>query len=134
MSALAIRLTFASTGGAERGEALAAHAYLFAERAQSPSAALRVKQALCRAWRSHAPQLSAALLKQGGQGRQRARVLAEGFFAVLFFLAEATFAFATAGFPSPRGAFAFAAASIAFRASVFSPFRSASAAAIHSGA
>lgn len=63
VSALAIRLTFASTGGAEGGEALAAHADLFAERAQSPSAALRVKQALCRAWRSHASQLSAALLK-----------------------------------------------------------------------
>lgn len=57
---------------------------------------------------------------QTGARCQRARFGADGFFPALFFLTGA--------------AFAFAAASIAFRASVFSPRRSASDAAIHSGA
>jgi hypothetical protein len=54
-------------------------------------------------------------------GAQRARFGAGAFAAALFFLTGAAFFFADAS-------------SIAVRASVFSPLRSASAAAIHSGA
>ncbi len=43
VSALATRLTFAGTGGAEDREALAAHADVFAEWAQSPNTTLRVE-------------------------------------------------------------------------------------------
>jgi hypothetical protein len=64
---------------------------------------------------------------------QRVRVAAARFFLALFDLAGVAVALEIAGCSPPRGFFALAAASIAFRASVFSPRHSASQAGIHSG-
>jgi hypothetical protein len=64
---------------------------------------------------------------------QRVRVAAACLFLALFDLAGVAVDLEVAGWPPPRGFFALAAASIAFRASVFSPRQSASQAGIHSG-